>query len=128
MLPQNLLQNRSPVHATLSVCATLSHRQTLSLLPRSAGVVRVTQGRLWLTLDGPHAGPANAWGDHVLSAGQSMTLRGGQRLLVEAWPVDGGAISRLEWLPEPTVCGALTTRLIRQLMKIRQEVDVSYCR
>jgi hypothetical protein len=111
MLNPNLFQTSSPAQSRWSVCGKLAARQALSCRPRTAGVLRMTQGRLWLTLDGPHHGPANAWGDHVLCAGQSMTLGAGQRWVVETWPVADGMASQFEWLPAPTVCGALASRV-----------------
>lgn len=116
MLAQSLLQNCAVDSPVLSVCAALAPRQTFLLRPRAAGVVHVTQGRLWLTLDGPHVGPANAWGDHVLYAGQSMTLRGGASALLEGWPVEAGSVSQWEWRPMLTLGDALTSRVRRGLM------------
>jgi hypothetical protein len=126
MLTPNLLLNHSPDHATLSVCGQLAARQTLSLCPRGAGVLRIGQGRLWLTLDGPHGGPVNAWGDHVLCAGQSMALLVGQRAVVEAWPLTEGAVSQFEWLPAPTVCDALGSRVQQRLGAKLQEAVLSW--
>ncbi|WP_210544342.1 DUF2917 domain-containing protein [Rhodoferax sp. PAMC 29310] len=126
MLTPSLLLNHSPGHATLSVCGQLAARQTLRLCPRGAGVLRIGQGRLWLTLDGPHHGPVNAWGDHVVYAGQSMALLVGQRAVVEAWPVTEGAVSQFEWLPAPTVCDALASPVQQPLGARLQEAARSW--
>jgi hypothetical protein len=126
MLTPNLLLNHSPCQATLSVFGQLAERQTLSLRPRRAGVLRINQGRLWLTLDGPHSGPANAWGDQVLYTGQSFALMAGQRAVVEAWPVTDGAVSQFEWLPEPTVCNALASQVQQRFGARLQEAVRSW--
>ena len=47
-------------------------QEVLSLSPRTASVFRVTRGRIWATLSGPHSGPANAWGDVFLVPGQAL--------------------------------------------------------
>jgi hypothetical protein len=126
MLNPNLLPNRCPVEPDSLVFGQLALRQSLSFRPRTAGVLRITQGRLWLTLDGPHRGTANAWGDHVLYAGQSMALRAGQRGVVEAWPVTEGSVSQFEWLPAPTVCSALTSCVQHRFVARPQEAFRSW--
>ena len=63
----------------------LAPGRALTLQPREAGVFRVALGRMWVTLDGPHQGPANDLGDHVFDAGARLHLRAGQRLVIEAW-------------------------------------------
>lgn len=59
-----------------------------SLRVRGTGRLRVMQGRVWLTVDGEAQ-------DRVLAAGDSLTLRRGHRLVVEAWSAHEGA--RLRW-------------------------------
>lgn len=115
MLHPNLFQTSSSNPSYWSVCGNLAARQTLSFRPHAAGRLRMTQGRLWLTLDGPHSGSANALGDHVLHAGQSIALMAGQRAVLEAWPVSEGAVSQFEWLTAPTVCEALASRVQKRL-------------
>ena len=63
----------------------LAPGRALTLQPREAGIFRVALGRMWVTLDGPHRGPANDLGDHVFDAGARLHLRAGQRLVIEAW-------------------------------------------
>lgn len=60
---------------------------TLDIPDESA--LRVTQGRVWATLDGPHQGPANDLGDVVLAAGERLALHPGQRLVIEPWSLGG---------------------------------------
>ena len=56
-----------------------------------ASALAITQGRVWATFDGPHQGPANDLGDVVLSAGERLSLRAGQRVVIEPWSAGGGA-------------------------------------
>lgn len=63
----------------------LAPGSAMTLLPREPGVLRVAQGQLWATFDGPHGGPPNDLGDHVLAAGEQLRLRSGQRLVLESW-------------------------------------------
>ncbi len=55
----------------------------LTLQSRHARALHVTQGRVWATLDGPHAGPGNDRGDLVLQAGERLNLQAGQRVVIE---------------------------------------------
>ena len=96
-----LIKNRQKMHQsqsapTLSVCGKLMPGQAFSWWPREAGVFSVAQGGAWLTFDGPHQGPGNASGDHVLQAGQRLAVRAGQRLVIETW---GEVPVHFEWAP-----------------------------
>ena len=96
-----LIKDRHKMHQsqsapTLSVCGTLMPGQAFSWLPREAGVFSVAQGGAWLTFDGPHSGPGNASGDHVLQVGQRLAVRTGQRLVIETW---GEVPVHFEWTP-----------------------------
>ncbi len=53
--------------------------------------LRITQGRVWATFDGPHQGPANDQGDVVLAAGERLALHAGQRVVIEPWSAGGTA-------------------------------------
>lgn len=57
----------------------------VSLHDVNAAVLRITHGRVWATVDGPHAGPANNQGDLFLTAGDRLTLQAGQRVVIEPW-------------------------------------------
>lgn len=71
--------------------------QALTLRPSQSGVLWVIAGSLWATNDGPHRGAGNDRGDRVLTAGESVDLRAGERLVLE--PV--GADARFGWDPAP---------------------------
>jgi hypothetical protein len=59
-------------------------------------MLRLSQGRVWATFDGPHSGHGNESGDHFLWAGQQLAVRAGQRLVLESW---GEVPVVFEWLP-----------------------------
>jgi hypothetical protein len=96
-----LVHSRHKLHQsqsapTLSVCGQLIPGLAFSWWPREAGVFSVTQGGAWLTLDGPHSGPGNELGDHVLQVGQTLVVRAGQRLVIETW---GAESVHFAWTP-----------------------------
>ena len=75
--------------------------QALTLRARQAGRLRVTQGRLWLTVsDAAHDGRVRA-GDHFLLPGQSLLLAAGQTVVLESWAVGPPAPVGLCWEPAP---------------------------
>src|SRR3954471_18794693 len=69
--------------------------RALTLHPSEAGELRVAQGRLWATLDGPHSGPLRGLGDLVVEPGSALRLRAGQRVVLE--PVDRGEPAYFAW-------------------------------
>ncbi len=58
--------------------------RAVALRPREDGLLRIAHGGVWLTFDGPHAGPLNDLGDRVLGAGEQVPVRAGQRLVLES--------------------------------------------
>lgn len=58
--------------------------RALTLRPGEPGVLGIARGSVWATADGPHHGPLNDRGDRFLHPGEQMTLRLGQRLVIEA--------------------------------------------
>ena len=56
--------------------------EAMSLKARAASVLRVKQGRVWITPDATLAHPSE---DLVLAPGESMTVAAGQRIVMEAW-------------------------------------------
>ncbi len=72
--------------------------RAMTLSPREAGVLQVVYGEVWATFDGPHEGPLNDWGDHVVRAGERLRVPPGRRLVVESWRADAPAF--LSWEPE----------------------------
>jgi hypothetical protein len=64
-------------------CWKLAPERAVTLNPTEPGVLRIAQGQVWATLDGPHHGPANDWGDVVLHSGEQLQLMPGQHVVVE---------------------------------------------
>lgn len=65
----------------------------------------VTEGRLWLTLEGEHDAPAQ---DVWLEPGQSIVLASGSRIVIEAWPE-----AQFQLLVPPSACPDLARRRAR---------------
>ncbi len=84
----------------------LAPGRAITLRPREAGILRVAHGQLWVTFDGPHDGPPNDLGDHVLGVGERLRLASGQRLVAEAW--DAQAPAYFSWDPLPVAAGEST--------------------
>lgn len=80
--------------------------RALKLQPRQAGVLRIAQGRAWVTFDGPHAGHANALGDHVLLGGEQLAVAAGKELVIESLDPAVGPAMLFAWTPSPTAASA----------------------
>ena len=89
----------------------LAAGRAITLQPHEAGILRMAHGRMWVTYDGPHGGPLNDLGDHVVGAGESLMLQAGQRLVVEAWSAKAPAY--FTWDPLPAPAPSATPRLAR---------------
>ena len=61
----------------------LAPGRALSLQPRQPGLLRVAQGQVWATLDAEHQGAGNELGDYFLGAGEHLTVRPGQHVVLE---------------------------------------------
>ncbi len=89
----------------------LAAGRAITLEPREAGTLKVAHGQLWATYDGPHTGPLNDLGDHVIGVGQQLRLRPGQRLVIEA--SNGRAPAYFSWDPLPQIALRGAPRLAR---------------
>ena len=69
--------------------------RALTLHPSEAGELRVAQGRLWATLDGPHTGSMRGLGDLFVEPGTPLRLRAGQRVVLE--PADHQQPAYFAW-------------------------------
>ena len=78
---------------------TLPPMGARTLSAPTGGVLHVRSGRVWATLDGPHAGPANDWGDRVLHAGQRLSLHAGERVVLEGYGDADARPAELCWEP-----------------------------
>ena len=91
----------------MSTVQTVSRNQSLSIAGRPGMIIRIAQGRVWLTRDGDIR-------DYVLSAGESMLLDGSGKVVVfgltdgflqvdkpeRAPGVWTGLLARLTWMGE----------------------------
>jgi len=78
-------------------CWPLPAGRAISLYPDQPGWVHVVQGRVWVTLDGPHTGPD---ADLFLNAGDHLFVHGGQRAVIE--PFGGAGLvapAGFDWKP-----------------------------
>lgn len=73
--------------------------RAITLQPSQHGVLRVAHGRLWATFDGPHGGPLNDLGDHVVEVGDTVRVAAGRRVVIEAWTC--GHAAYFTWDPVP---------------------------
>ena len=78
-------------------CWRLPAGRAISLYPDRSGWVHVVQGRVWATLDGPHAGPE---ADLFLKDGDHLLVKGGQRVVIEPFGAGGLATAAaFDWRP-----------------------------
>jgi hypothetical protein len=78
----------------------LDARRAMSLRPNVPSRLHITQGRAWVTLGKAHEGAGNASGDLVLSAGESVLVPAGARLVLEPWQPGADPV-RFDWCAEP---------------------------
>ena len=88
----------------------------LSFYAHGATELHITQGRIWATLDGPHSGTAYASGDLVLRSGDCLTLRRGQRIVVESWGRLPQEAARLLWRDRPAATPQAARRSTASLL------------
>lgn len=97
MASQTLTQMHQSAAPALPGTWKLGAGRAITLQPTQDGAVRVAHGRIWGTYDGPHGGPLNDLGDHVIGAGEQLWVRAGQRIVIQAW--DRGAPAYFSWDP-----------------------------
>lgn len=112
MVTKNFLElHQSNGCSSLSGCWKLVPGRAISLQPREPGVLRIAQGQVWATVNGPHEGRGNESGDHFLRAGQALGVSAGQRLVFEPWDAAHETPVYFEWTPGPSA--AVTARASR---------------
>jgi len=96
----NSQQSSSTLDPAKTLCWQMAPGRALQFQADKAVELQIAQGRVWATLDGPHAGAANDWGDLGLRSGDRFPLQPGQRRVAESWmdTARGGA-ARLVWSP-----------------------------
>lgn len=81
--------------------------QALSLYPRNDGLLRITRGRAWVTLDLAPSGHGEDAGDHCLRSGEQLAVQAGRHLVFES--LDPAPVC-FEWVPVPTLVPLKATR------------------
>lgn len=78
--------------APLATCGafTLPTGRAIRLLPPAKAVLRIVRGGAWVTL------PSQP-GDHFLRAGDSLQVRAGDDVVMEAWRVPAGQALCFDW-------------------------------
>lgn len=92
------LRGRAPVSLqarAAAACHRVEPGHAITIEPRCAGRVSITQGRAWVTLGGPYQGPLNDLGDRFLQAGESLDVPAGAKLVMEplGLPGDSGPVT-----------------------------------
>lgn len=111
---QTRLQTSRPTQQSTSASLPgtwkLAPGQAITLQPREQGTFKVAHGRVWVTRDGPHRGAGNQLGDQFVTAGQTLRLRAGERLVMESFNWTRRTPSYFSWEPSPEPARALAPR------------------
>lgn len=104
----------------------LDVRRAMTLRPHVPSRLHITQGRAWVTLGLPHQGAGNESGDLMLTAGESLSVPAGARLVMEPWqPASAGPV-RFDWCAEPqAVAVAQPDRFGREVVTPSRELAVA---
>ena len=71
--------------------------RAITLNPRDDAVLRIAHGRVWVTFDTQQVGHGNELGDYFLSAGDQVTVQGGQRAVIESWGANPQETAYFRW-------------------------------
>jgi hypothetical protein len=103
----------------------LAARKAMSLRPREQGVLEVKHGKVWITVEGPHGGIPGDTGDHVLAAGERITVQAHRHVVIEAWKDRDVCF---DWVPLPQAASAQAgarEALIEPLRELRQAAGLA---
>lgn len=101
MIAQTTLDaHQSLTGSALPGCWKLEAGRALSLRPRASGVLRIAQGRAWVTMDMLHA-DLQAAGDLFLVPGRGLVVQAGQRIVIESSDAERQAAAYFSWDPLP---------------------------
>lgn len=103
----------------------LSSGRALSLRPRESGVLRIAQGQVWATFDGPHCGAGNQSGDLVLQAGMQLTLQAGQRLVFEPFERTGQQAVFFDWAPDASLVNSRAVQSAPAVAQALQDLGMA---
>ena len=98
LVANSALSDLSSVTAATAAPMALGKGTVIAWRAPGAGVLRVTSGRLWVTLDVASHSPLQDMGDHMVVRGYELPLRAGQRFVAEAWPHAGESFTQLQWI------------------------------
>lgn len=88
-------QGQGPVPGVWKLAAG----QALSLQPRQAGLLRVAQGQMWVTLGVAPHGAGNELGDCFLRAGEQLAVSPGQHVVLESFERAQQQAVLFDWTP-----------------------------
>lgn len=94
----------------------LAPHRTISLFPAVHSVLRIKQGRVWVTT-GTHpagVGPAES-GDWVLQVGDELQVPLGVHLVMESWPAQPDEAVRFDWFEPVATPARVDSRFQQQV-------------
>ena len=109
----------APAASPLAGLWSLAPRRTVSLQPKANSVLRIAQGRVWVTTGALQglAGQADS-GDLVLHPGDELAVPAGAHLVMECWPVQPGQpgdVVRFDFSERAAVWVAAAPRFQREV-------------
>lgn len=84
---------------------TLGAGRALTLQARQAGVLRITQGCVWATFDNAWQDGSVRGGDYFVGQGESLSLAGGETVVMEACDRHDAPGAGFSWEPAPGAAG-----------------------
>jgi Protein of unknown function (DUF2917) len=99
----------------------LAHGGVVRVRAREAGVLRVSSGQAWVTMDRRRGDTLADAGDLFVSPGHDLPLRADQSLVLEAWPAGAQGSMGLSW--EPVTQPARLVRTGTQPSTLRTRVS-----
>ncbi len=127
MVTRNFQELQQSKAASMFVCWTLMPGRAISLRPGEAGLLRITRGQVWATVDGSPGCPGRDLGDHFLQAGQELAVRAGQHLVMEPHGAACETPVYFEWTPleEPVAASRWQRSVIWPLRDLGQALRVT---
>ncbi|MDB5929959.1 MAG: hypothetical protein JWR60_1666 [Polaromonas sp.] len=104
--------------------ATLRAGHALTLAVRQPGMLRLTQGRVWLTFS--HADKDARAGDHFLQDGESLALAPGDSAVIEPYAADRAASAAdFSWEPACAMAGSWHGAVAQPLRDLRAALGLA---
>lgn len=91
--------------STSAFAWTMEKGSARTFSPRTSGVLRVSSGRAWVTLNASPYSPQPRWcpeidpGDIFVGPGDELPLQRGQKVVIESWPAHSAPLTHLAWEP-----------------------------